>query len=96
MAARIAPICTGDIMKLVDAFHVAEYVTKAANAIEGDKPAEASILSATWRETLKEKADGAESVLRSMRARRAGAHALGAKNSTRRRPISPPSTSPAE
>jgi hypothetical protein len=71
MAARIAPICTGDIMKLVDAFHVAEYVTKAANAIEGDKTAEASILAATWRETLKEKADGAESVLRSMRARRA-------------------------
>jgi hypothetical protein len=75
MAARVANTCTGELMKLVDAFHVAEYVQKAANAIEGEGSAEASILSATWRETIKEKDGGAETVLRSMRARRA---ALGA------------------
>jgi hypothetical protein len=72
MAGRIATICTGERVKLVDAFHVAEYVQKAANAIEGDGSAEASILSATWRQTIKDKEDGAKTVLRSMRARRVG------------------------
>jgi len=72
MAERLADTCTGERVKLVDAFHVAEYVQKAANAIEGDGSAEASILSATWRQTIKEKEDGAKTVLRSMRARRVG------------------------
>jgi hypothetical protein len=71
MAERVATTCTGDRMKLADAFHVAEYVQQAAIAIEGDGTPDASILSATWRETIKEREDGAESVLRSMRARRA-------------------------
>jgi hypothetical protein len=71
MATRVASTCTGDMMKLVDAFHVAEYVQKAADAIEGVGTAEASILSATWRETIKEKPGGADTVLRSIRARRA-------------------------
>jgi len=56
-------------MKLVDAFHVAEYVQKAANAIEGVDTGDAKILAATWRETIKEKQAGATIVLRSMRAR---------------------------
>ena len=56
-------------MNLVDAFHVAEYVQDAANAIEGTDSPEARVLAATWRETLKEHDDGAEKVLRSMRAR---------------------------
>jgi hypothetical protein len=71
MDERVATTCTGDRMKLADAFHVAEYVQKAATAIKGDGTPETSILSATWRETIKEMEDGAESVLRSMRARRA-------------------------
>ena len=65
MNERVATTCTGDRMKLADAFHVAEYVQKAATAIKGDGAPEASILSATWRETIKEMEDGAESVLRS-------------------------------
>lgn len=56
-------------MDLVDAFHVAQYVQEAANAIEGTDSPEARVLAATWRETLKEHADGAEKVLRSMRGK---------------------------
>jgi hypothetical protein len=55
-------------MKLVDAFHVAEYVQKAANAIEGTATGEAKVLAATWREMIKEQRDGAVRVLRAMRA----------------------------
>lgn len=71
MAAAVAHVCTGHTMKLVDAFHVAEYVQSAAEAIEGAGTSEASILAATWRETIKEKVGGVKTVLRSMRARRA-------------------------
>lgn len=56
-------------MDLVDAFHVAQYVQEAANAIEGTDSRDARVLAATWRETLKEHADGAEKVLRSMRGK---------------------------
>ena len=69
MATHIAAVCTGDIMKLVDAFHVAEYLALAANAIKGEGTADAAILAASWRETIKEQVDGAKTVLRSMRAR---------------------------
>jgi hypothetical protein len=60
---------TGHTMDLVDAFHVAQYVQEAANAIEGTDSPEARVLAATWRETLKEHVDGAEKVLRSMRGK---------------------------
>lgn len=72
MAARLPANYTGHTMYIVDAFHVAEYVQEAANAIEGEDTAAAKILAATWRETIKEKEDGAETVLRSMRAKLAG------------------------
>lgn len=68
MAARLPANHTGHTMKLVDAFHVAEYVQKGANAIEGTGTGDAKVLAAKWRETIKEKANGAETVLRSMRA----------------------------
>jgi hypothetical protein len=68
MADRIRSVCQGQISKLVDAFHVAEYLAQAANAIEGEGTADAAILAAAWRETVKEKVDGAKTVLRSMRA----------------------------
>jgi hypothetical protein len=64
-------------MDLVDAFHAAEYVQKAADASEGTDSPEARILAATWRETLKEREDGAAVVLRSMRARLAGIEGAG-------------------
>jgi hypothetical protein len=66
---RLPDSFTGHTMALVDAFHVAEYVQKAANALEGNDSPEARVLAATWRETIKEKDDGAATVLRSMRAR---------------------------
>jgi hypothetical protein len=66
---RLPDTFLGRTMMLADAFHVAEYVTKAAKAIEGTDSADARILAATWRETIKEKDGGADTVLRSMRAR---------------------------
>jgi len=70
MADRLPKTCTGLLMKLVDAFHGAEYIQTGANAIEGAGTSEASILAATWRETIKAAVGGADTVLRSMRARR--------------------------
>jgi hypothetical protein len=68
--SRLPGECTGHRMALVDAFHVAEYVQKAANAIYGPmNTGEADVLAATWRETIKKKGDGASEVVRSMRAR---------------------------
>ena len=66
---RLPTTFTGATMDLVDAFHVAEYVQKAADAVEGAGSPSARILAATWRETIKERDDGAVTVLRSMRAR---------------------------
>lgn len=66
---RLPTTFSGHTMELVDAFHVAEYVQDAADAIEGTDSPEARVLAATWRETLKEHDDGADRVLRSMRAR---------------------------
>jgi hypothetical protein len=74
---RLPANFTGHTMDIVDAFHAAEYVQKAADAIEGTDSAEARILAATWRETLKEREDGAATVLRSMRARLAGVEGAG-------------------
>jgi hypothetical protein len=68
--SRLGAECTGHRMSLVDAFHVAEYVQKAANAIYGPmNTGEPDVLAATWRETIKKKPDGASEVVRSMRAR---------------------------
>ena len=52
--SRLPANRTGHTMKLLDAFHVAEYVHKAANAVEGVGTGDAKILAATWRETIKE------------------------------------------
>lgn len=72
MKSRLPTSFTGHTMDLVDAFHVAEYIKKAANAVEGTDTPGARILAATWRETIKESPDGASTVLRSMRAHLAG------------------------
>ena len=77
MATQFRAVCTGDVMKLVDAFHVAEYIQTAAEAIEGAETSEASILAATWRETVKEQTGGVVTVLRSMRARRSSVSSKG-------------------
>lgn len=66
--SRLPRKCTGHRMKLVDAFHVAQYVQKAADAIYGTGDGEAHVKAATWRETIKSKSDGANIVLRSLRA----------------------------
>jgi hypothetical protein len=70
MRARLPPSATGERMALVDAFHVAEYVQLAANAVEGENTSGAKILAATWRETIKEETNGVARVLRAMRSRR--------------------------
>jgi hypothetical protein len=67
--SRLPTRFSGHSMDLVDAFHVAEYVQQAADALEGKDTPDARILAATWRETIKEKEDGPATVLRSMRAR---------------------------
>lgn len=67
--SRLPAECSGNRMKLVDAFHVAEYVQKAADAIWQPSSGDAHVQAATWRETLKSKRDGPAEVLRSMRAR---------------------------
>jgi hypothetical protein len=67
--SRLPAECTGHRMKLADAFHVAEYVQKAANAIWHDDADEAHVQATTWQETIKTKSDGSTAVLRSMRAR---------------------------
>jgi hypothetical protein len=69
--SRLPPTFSGHTMDLVDAFHAAEYVQQAAEALKGKDTPDARILASTWRETLKEKDDGAAAVLRSMRARTA-------------------------
>jgi hypothetical protein len=66
---RLPRECTGDRMKLVDVFHVAEYVQKAAEAIWEPASGDAHVHAATWRETIKSKRNGPAEVLRSMRAR---------------------------
>jgi hypothetical protein len=71
MRSRLPASATGHRMTLVDAFHVAEYVQLAANAVEGEDSPAAKILAATWRETIKEDANGVAAVLRAMRSRRA-------------------------
>ena len=70
MAAALPSSFTGHTMNIVDAFHVAEYLQQAAEAISGVGTSDARIQSATWRETVKE-AGGPKVVLRSMRAQRA-------------------------
>lgn len=67
--SRLPDECSGHRMKLVDAFHVAEYVQKAANAIWGPSSDEAHVQAVAWRETIKVKRNGPDEVLRSMRAR---------------------------
>ena len=71
MRARLPASATGHQMTLVDAFHVAEYVQLAANAVEGENTSRAKVLAATWRETIKEETNGVPRVVRAMRSRRA-------------------------
>lgn len=71
MRSRLPASAIGHQMTLVDAFHVAEYMQLAANAVDGENTSSAKILAATWRETIKEHVDGVPRVLRAMRSRRA-------------------------
>jgi len=79
---RLPKVFSGHTMDLVDAFHAAEYIQKAADAIEGTDSPDARILAATWRETIKERDDGAATVLRSMRARLARVEGAGRRKET--------------
>lgn len=70
MRSRLPASATGHQMSLVDAFHVAEYVQLAANAVGGENSSAAKILAATWREIIRGEEGGVDRVLRAMRARR--------------------------
>jgi hypothetical protein len=70
MYSRLPEFWTGHAMTLVDAFHVAEYVQLAANAVEDGNASAAKVLAATWRESIKEQPGGVMRVLRAMRSRR--------------------------
>jgi hypothetical protein len=84
MRSRLPASATGHRMSLVDAFHVAEYVQLAANALEGENTSAAKILAATWRETIKEDVDGVSRVLRAMRSRRSKAATKTARKDLKR------------
>jgi hypothetical protein len=61
---------SGHTMKLVDLFHVAEYLQLAATAVHPNSEGDAKILEQTWLETLKERDDGPDVVLRALRYQR--------------------------
>jgi hypothetical protein len=84
MRLRLPASATGHCMALVDAFHVAEYVQLAANAVEGEKTSGAKVLAATWREMIKEESNGVPRVLRAMRSRRAKASTKTARKDLKR------------
>jgi hypothetical protein len=67
---RLPACCTGQRMRLVDLFHVAEYLQLGANAVHPKNEAEAKILAESWREILKQRDDGPDAVLASMRYHR--------------------------
>jgi len=84
MRSRLPASASGHRMALVDAFHVAEYVQLAANAVEGERTSGAKVLAATWRETIKEETNGVPRVLRAMRSRRAKASTKTARKDLKR------------
>ncbi len=70
MRSRLPASATGHTLMLIDAFHVAEYVQLAANAVERENTSGAKVLAATWREIIREEKGGVARVLRALRARR--------------------------
>jgi hypothetical protein len=70
MHARLPESFTGHTMMVLDFYHGAEYIHLAANAVAGEGTAEAKILGAQWDETVKEKVDGARTMLKAMRYQR--------------------------
>ena len=65
---------TGHTMYLLDLFHAAEHLQKAANAIYGEgsaaQKANARVASENWKTTLETHDDGAQRVLKSLRYQR--------------------------
>lgn len=70
MEKSLPGAATGHRMLLVDLFHLAAYLSSAANVAEGDGTPEAMMLTTLWRDTLKTFADGTQRVLKMMRYRR--------------------------
>jgi hypothetical protein len=66
---RLGP-SVGHTMMLVDLFHVAEYLTPAAEAIWGKESPEAKLNAQIWRERIKLTDDGVDSVVASLEYRR--------------------------
>jgi hypothetical protein len=70
IVGRLPERATGERWLLLDFFHAAEYLTQAANEVYGKDTADARVEAAMWRETLKEKPDGAYRVLKALRYQR--------------------------
>jgi len=70
IAARVTAKASGVRMFLVDLYHVACYLGKAANIIAGEGTAHAKALISQWRETMKLFDDGTARVLKTLRYHR--------------------------
>jgi hypothetical protein len=80
LATSLPANCSGHRMNLVDLFHVAEYLQLGATAVHPDSDTDAKLLAKSWRETIKERDDGVEIVLKSMRYYRRGLPRTGPRH----------------
>ena len=71
MAARLPVQTIGKWTSLLDFYHCATYLERAANAVCESSPAMARVTAHDWGEQLKELDDGAIRVLKAMRYQRA-------------------------
>lgn len=60
----------GEGIEILDFYHAAEHLKKAADAVHGAQSVESQALFASWRRTLKDDPQGAEKVIRAVRYRR--------------------------
>jgi len=69
-------------IEILDFYHAAEHLKKAADAVHGAESEEAKTLFASWRTTLKDDPNGAEKVIRAIRYRRDQARGSARKTLT--------------
>jgi hypothetical protein len=87
IAANVPANCTGHQMDLLDLFHAAEYLQLGANAVHPKSEVDAKLLANSWRETLRERDDGADVVLKSMRYYLRGLPKAGARRKNMKKAI---------
>jgi hypothetical protein len=70
IGSQLPPKLSNEATWLLDFYHCAGYLERAANAVYEDSPATARITASNWGEQLKELDDGALRVLKAMRYQR--------------------------